>query len=1167
MRTVHAPATPSPATRLVLPLLLAGAYLLRLFLVWGGGQGFWPDEMRYHASGNAAHHAFQGNWDIVARELLGHPDHVLFRVVGLPPALVEHFIGLSPALVGAYFALFSTALIALTWLVCRRAGGTWEEANWAAFFVACANSLFYFARHSLPYDASLCAVMLAVWTAWGLARWQRSFLTGVWVAVGFLIYNGYWLPGGAVLIAYSLLRESDGWGGMARRAVVAGLGLVTPIALWLLVGHLLEFELVEGLRRFGGTITRGDFGLGYRVVVEYLWASEGFVVLGLLAFSIAGWAVLLRGRFHARRFVWWGTIAVFLLTGWIVFSDVLAKFVVYGRLVRVIVPFLCLAAAFGVAQNLSRVRPALRQRMRVAVVIGFLVAAGVNLRAPLVQTFLPGFRKSAAEVVRRDEGTPRAYRLVCVQDFWEGLPDPSLPPHEELLRSPHPLQYRPHQYESHNADERTQLRGRDMAMRLVRLTETDIVLPDGWNGYPGPLRLRLHLPNGPIGQAQPLVSSGDAGRADLFYVRLLEGNRVAFGIDHWALSAFETEPLEIAEDRTCEVLVSFGALYPAEGDVVYEARPETVELRRYSVIALDGQFRFVDRRASHPSHPKGIALGVNLAGGSVVAPTFTGDFLSVEPAALEELIPAVPAVALPALREVRGPGWGGRVGPIGLNLRLPVSVQDRPQPLLSVGDPGDGELLLVLRRAQGLQFGYERSGQSLLMSPVIPVDPDAVHRIEVFARGLLPPAGSALYQQNPLLRAMANMLYVRLGGQPVFGVFTLPPNDQEAAPRVSLGANTSGMASSAAYLGGRILSVEAVALESFGDRDAAFLSLPVVRDARWAGYPGPLKLKLVLPTEAAGRSEPLIVAGGSGLADFLYVRYLAEGQIAVGYDHWGAGGPLSDPIAVSPGETTEFVVSLPALMPPPGHDLFQTNPTFEPLRREVQVRVNGQTVLAHEVEAYVHAPEAIRVGLNPAGGSSCAEAFTGLISGIERVPPDVVLSERVWPEPDPVWTHEGGAVAVEVRFPPMEERQTNTGEPIVTTGTEGAGDFVLVQHAPDGTSRIGFDHWGRAAEWSPPLRLDPERTYRLVVSHDALYPPTGDGSEATAPPALRGRCVVLVDGETVIDVAIPAHSATPVTYTFGRNTIGGSTTAAELRGFIVKVEPAAPEVLAAAATP
>ena len=110
-------------TRPRLIILLVFSFALRVGLVVGGGQGFWPDESRYEAARSAAAKLNRGEFKAALVDLFGHSDHVLFRLASLPAALLDHATaGRIPFLVPCYFALFSVGVIYLIWSVARRAG-------------------------------------------------------------------------------------------------------------------------------------------------------------------------------------------------------------------------------------------------------------------------------------------------------------------------------------------------------------------------------------------------------------------------------------------------------------------------------------------------------------------------------------------------------------------------------------------------------------------------------------------------------------------------------------------------------------------------------------------------------------------------------------------------------------------------------------------------------------------------------------------------------------------------------------------------------------------------------------------------------------------------------------------------------------------------------------
>ena len=327
--------------------------MLRVSRALRGGQAWLrPDEARFGVSRDAAFNLAGGHWRAALEELLRGSDHVLFRWVGLPVAALELWVGgYHPALAACCFGVFSAGVVWMVGSIALRSGASASESTWAALFAAAANSLLYYSRHYFPYDISMFAMLVGLWLAVGPQSWRNSFLAGLAVGLGFLAYNGYWLLGACILVMHTLL----GPGGLQRvgsRAGSAFLGLALPICLFLALGQAVCGDVLGSYRGFAASVTQGDFRMGYKVIPEYLWYAEGVLLPFLLARrSRAPWLSFRWASGLRRLQLWLGSVA-FLYLGLVLFSDVIPRFVVYGRLSRSLVPFICLGAGAGVARLL-----------------------------------------------------------------------------------------------------------------------------------------------------------------------------------------------------------------------------------------------------------------------------------------------------------------------------------------------------------------------------------------------------------------------------------------------------------------------------------------------------------------------------------------------------------------------------------------------------------------------------------------------------------------------------------------------------------------------------------------------------------------------------------------------------------------------------------------------
>ncbi len=132
--------------------------------------------------------------------------------------------------------------------------------------------------------------------------------------------------------------------------------------------------------------------------------------------------------------------------------------------------------------------------------------------------------------------------------------------------------------------------------------------------------------------------------------------------------------------------------------------------------------------------------------------------------------------------------------------------------------------------------------------------------------------------------------------------------------------------------------------------------------------PATLTLELVFPTGRAGEREPILCTGMWREGDLLSVEFLGENRARFLYDHWGHGGPASEPVTFEPGARYPFRVSLPALTtfskPDPG------------ARAPLLVTLDGRDLLRAPVAFHGRLPSQLFFAENPIGASA-APVFRG----------------------------------------------------------------------------------------------------------------------------------------------------------------------------------------------
>jgi len=437
--------------------LLVTAALLRLRLILSGGQYFWPDEARYRGARDVA----AALWDGAAtsmRGVMGEPSSLLLKLVGALPATIERLTGDNPRVPALMFGCCSVLSIWLVAAIARRLDATRDEAFLAALFAAGSATLLYFSRHILSYDLALAFGLAGVWTGVSRRTVLASVLTGVWAAASFLAYAGAWPLMGAVLAVH--VADAPTRSAAARRVASASCGVVATVVILILAYRGAGMSWLTLIRVYSGTITQGEFGEGWRLPFEYLWHAEHLLLIVWLA--AAAWCVphlrwAMRTRVSRAGLV--GAVTIYAALA--VSSTVLHRFVVYGRLTRPLIPFLCLvtAAVIGSVLNSGDARSRRRAVILATVAAATIAQAAVNFRIPFRQPF-------PSEFVAAIEQRYTSPVFVNARHLYPG-PEPMRVPagYREVASAPHPLQFVPYQYEGYTAGERLVLRTEDIRMR------------------------------------------------------------------------------------------------------------------------------------------------------------------------------------------------------------------------------------------------------------------------------------------------------------------------------------------------------------------------------------------------------------------------------------------------------------------------------------------------------------------------------------------------------------------------------------------------------------------------------------------------------------------------------------------------------------------------------
>jgi hypothetical protein len=330
--------------------------------------------------------------------------------------------------------------------------------------------------------------------------------------------------------------------------------------------------------------------------------------------------------------------------------------------------------------------------------------------------------------------------------------------------------------------------------------------------------------------------------------------------------------------------------------------------------------------------------------------------------------------------------WTG-AGPVSFRITVPAGATAEFEPLLSIGRPGDGDVIFFRRLANGQAcFGWEQTSSGAVFSPAVDVPHVGEHTV-MLSLGSLLPAGDG----DEGTAALRGFTVVQFDGRTVLAVkgkFAEQPK-----PAGVLGRNLVGGALASGVFSGNIqgaTSVSADAALAAAPEARALLPPGAAQDREESEYPGPVRIRLMFPSHLIGRNEPIVVTGVTGRGDFIFVRYVDEQHIRVGFDHWLVGGPLTEPIACDYAVPHELTISMGSLLEPakPGKP---DTPEMARLRTHCLVQLDGKTIIACASAFHPTKAEQINLGANRIGGSTAESLFYGDILRAERIPMESVL--------------------------------------------------------------------------------------------------------------------------------------------------------------------------------
>jgi hypothetical protein len=451
-----------------------------------------------------------------------------------------------------------------------------------------------------------------------------------------------------------------------------------------------------------------------------------------------------------------------------------------------------------------------------------------------------------------------------------------------------------------------------------------------------------------------------------------------------------------------------------------------------------------------------------------------------------------------------GPAYPRLAGIVSTTIRLGQAPPRALEAILAFGRPSDGTLLMAERvPGSRIRFQVWTPGNVPLFSRAVRIDYGAPHRLVVAYGAKVaggPPTGEfKVMLDGALLKDISR------------------PMRRYGPTEVVSGWNVQGFPGCADASKG-----EVGRLEPAPEREFENATIP-------SSVPRGVLVRVRLRfSEVTNSSEPIVVTGGEGQADIVFVRRIRPGQIVFGREHWGREPDLGPRFAIDDASDHTLVIALGPLVAP-------ADGIIGPER--IRITLDGKAAYNSAQPPYPFGPDDVSVLDNPYAGSSCGRDFLGEVREVAMVPVAPLL-EKVRAAVEGA----SGPVTLTLRLDGVARGE---GLGLLENGVRGAGDIVYLVARDSTHARFFFDHWGFGGVSGPEVEFDPAAVHTLRIEMGSLAA-SGDAAALT-----RDR--LTLDGRVVAEATIPS-SAKGGPITIGDNSLHSSNVAAPYDGEILAVE-------------
>lgn len=303
---------------------------------------------------------------------------------------------------------------------------------------------------------------------------------------------------------------------------------------------------------------------------------------------------------------------------------------------------------------------------------------------------------------------------------------------------------------------------------------------------------------------------------------------------------------------------------------------------------------------------------------------------------------------------------------------------------------------------------------------------------------------------------------------------------------------------------------------------------------------GPIRMVVTFPPVRAGEAQPLILTGLDS-HDLCYVKYGGDSTVQIGLFHTGAGGPLSEPVALDFNQPHELEIYMGSLLPEIRHPLFDgyAREAVKQARSLFKAKLDGRTIVTGASDYNISSPSALKLGESNVLADVTARKFTGNIMSITRLP----MKIDSWTAFAPVQT---GAATIRFRLP--AGRRSDGVDPLLSMGESGRADAVFIRYLPNSEIILGLDHWNGGAIYSAPLGVSSTDIHELTIVANGLGQPAVAGTQF----------ILILDGHTVLRENVETYRTTPGNVFWGLNACRSSVCSPMFGGTILEVVPVDP---------